>query len=141
MLRLQALVAAAEQGHGGEIRVAVESCLDLHSLLRGVTARERALSVFANLRVWDTEENNGVLLYVLLADRDVEIVADRGVARRVGQEDWESMCQEMEALFRAGQAEQALATGLGRIGRVLSELYPGSARGRNELPDRPAVLD
>ncbi|NTV94106.1 MAG: hypothetical protein HGA75_01645 [Thiobacillus sp.] len=140
LARLQAAVAQAEVGHGGEIRVAVEASLGFPALWRGTTARERALEVFSSLRVWDTEENNGVLLYVLLADRDVEIVADRGVARRLAQEEWETICQEMEALFRAGQHEQALTLGAQRVGARLAALYPDTEKTANQLPDRPAVL-
>jgi uncharacterized membrane protein len=138
--RVQAAVAEAERGHGGEIRVAVEASLDLPDLLRGMTARERALEVFSQLRVWDTEANNGVLIYVLLADRDVEIVADRGIARRVGQVEWEAICQEMEVLFRADRPEEALMTGARRVGARLAELYPDGGKTVNQLPDSPAVL-
>lgn len=138
--RLQATVSEAETGHGGEIRVAVEASLDLMPLLRGVSAHDRALDVFASLRVWDTEANNGVLLYVLLADRDVEIVADRGIARQVAHADWEAICREMEALFRAGRHEEALLLGARRIGERLAALYPGGEKTANQLPDAPALI-
>jgi len=138
--RVQAAVAAAELGHGGEIRIAVEASLDPVSLLRGVTARDRAVEVFSRLRVWDTEANNGVLLYVLLADRDVEIVADRGIARAVSQAEWEAICQAMEALFRAGRHEQALLSGARAIGELLARCYPDGEKTANQLPDRPAML-
>lgn len=141
LARIQKAVEQAEQGHSGEIRVAVEASLEPGALLRGVTARERALEVFSSLRVWDTEENNGVLLYVLLADRDVEIVADRGVARAVAQAEWETICQEMEARFRADQPEQALTSGALRIGGRLRSLFPATGNSANQLPDRPVLLD
>jgi uncharacterized membrane protein len=137
---IQEKVAEAEIGHGGEIRIAVEASLDLLPLSRGISARDRALDVFANLRVWDTEANNGVLLYVLLADRDVEIVADRDIARRVDQAEWEAICREMEALFRAGRHEEALLRGAHRIGELLSALYPGGEKTANQLPDAPVLL-
>lgn len=140
LARVQEAVAHAERGHSGEICVVVETSLDLAALLRGTTARERALEVFARQRVWDTEDNNGVLLYVLLADRDVEIVADRGVARRVDQAEWEAICQEMEALFRLRQGEAALTSGVTRVGAQLARLYPEGGKSANELPDRPIVL-
>lgn len=140
LARVEEAVRKAEQGHGGEIRVAVEASLDFLALLRGTTARARAVELFAGLGVWDTEDNNGVLIYVLLADRDVEIVADRGVARRLPQAEWEAICQEMEALFRAGQPEQALRVGTERVGARLAELYPGGRKAANELLDRPAML-
>lgn len=138
--RVQASVAAAEAGHGGEIRVAVEASLDLPTLLRRTTARQRAIEVFSRLRVWDTEENNGVLLYVLLADHDVEIVADRGIARQVAQAEWEAICQEMEVLFRADRQEEALLTGARRIGAILAAAYPAGEKRSNQLPDRPAIV-
>jgi len=138
--RIETAVAGAELGHVGEIRVAVEASLDLRPLLRGMTARERAIEVFSALRVWDTEENNGVLLYVLLADRDVEIVADRGIAKRVPQADWEAICQDMEALFRAGRHEEALSLGARRIGDKLASAYGGGAKAANQLPDRPTLV-
>jgi uncharacterized membrane protein len=138
--RVKERVVEAERAHDGEIRVAVEASLDLPTLLRGVTARERAVEVFSRLRVWDTEANNGVLLYVLLADRDVEIVADRGVARLVLPSEWEQICHEMEGLFREGKHEAALLLGTGRIGEILTRVYPEEEKQANQLPDRPAVL-
>lgn len=141
MRRMQAAVAEAEMGHSAEIRIAVEASLDLPALLHGVLARARAVEVFSRLRVWDTEENNGVLLYVLLADRDVEIVADRGVAKRLQQAEWEQICREMEVLFRAGRQEEALMAGVRRIGAKLAMLYPDGEKMANQLPDRPVMLD
>src|SRR5687767_441551 len=93
---IEKAIAKSEKRHGGEIRFAVEAALDVPALLRGQSAHGRALEVFSELRVWDTEANNGVLIYLLLADRDVEIVADRGVNRRVGPQGWEAACREME---------------------------------------------
>ncbi|MFA5082271.1 MAG: TPM domain-containing protein [Hydrogenophilaceae bacterium] len=138
--RIQSAVASAEKGHSAEIRIAVEATLELPALLRGELARERAVEVFSRLRVWDTEENNGVLLYVLLADHDVEIVADRGVAKRVAQSEWEVICREMEALFRTERQEEALLAGVRLIGERLSALYPDGGKPANQLPDRPAML-
>lgn len=138
--RIRAAVAEAESGRGGELRVAIEASLELAALLRGTSARARALEVFASLEVWDTEENNGVLLYVLLADRDVEIVVDRGIARRVAQAEWEAICQDMEALFRAGRHEEALLTGVRQIGALLAVIYPVGGEAANQLPDSPVLL-
>jgi uncharacterized membrane protein len=138
--RIESAVAGAESGHVGEIRVAVEASLDLRPLFHGMTARDRAIEVFSELRVWDTEENNGVLLYVLLADRDVEIVADRGIARRVAQAEWEAICQDMEALFRDGRHEEALSLGARRIGDRLAAAYGSGGKAANQLPDRPALV-
>jgi uncharacterized membrane protein len=110
-------------------------------VLQAVTPRERALEVFGLLRVWDTEDNAGVLVYLLLADRDVEIVADRGVHRRVGSGEWEAVCRGMEAEFRAGRFAEGAGAGIARINALLEAHFPrqaGDAAG--ELPDRPVIL-
>jgi uncharacterized membrane protein len=138
-------IRATEMQHSGQIRFAVEASLDLSPLLAGQSARERAIEVFSELRVWDTELNNGVLIYLLLADRDVEIVADRGVHARLGSEVWESICQEMEAAFHDGRFEEGVLAGIHSVGLHLARLYPQtgdqkSGSLRNELPDSPVVM-
>jgi uncharacterized membrane protein len=133
-------VAASEAGHSGEIRFAVEASLDLGPLLKGVTARERAVQVFSDLRVWDTEANNGVLIYLLVADRDVEVLADRGVHAKVGAEGWESICKAMEAEFRQGRFESGVIAGVEAVGRHLQAHFPRAGGDVNELPDAPVVL-
>lgn len=130
----------AEVGHRGEIRFAVEPSLDLGRLLSGRSARERALEVFSHLRVWDTEHNSGVLIYLLLADRRVEIVADRDIDARVSAEEWERICREMESAFRAGHFEAGVIAGIKAIGAHLVRHFPSSDERGNELPDRPVVL-
>lgn len=140
MARIEAAIAASEAGHRGEIRFAVEASLDLRPLLAGQSARERAVEVFSALRVWDTEENNGVLIYLLLADHDVEIVADRGVSRALPSDDWAAVCRAMEAHFRAGRYTDGVLAGVQEIGRRLSALYPRTGADVNELPDRPVRL-
>ncbi len=139
MDRIEAAVVASEQAHAGEIRFAVEGALDLLPLLRGVSARQRALALFGELGVWDTEANNGVLIYLLLAERDVEIVADRGLNGRVGSRHWESICREMEAKFARGEFEAGVLLGIKRMDEVLRRNFPRSraAEDVNELPDRP----
>lgn len=132
-------IAASEASHGGEIRFAVEGALPTAPLLRGQSARQRAIEVFSSLRVWDTERNNGVLLYLLLADRDVEIVADRGISAQVGQEEWEQICRQMEAAFRQDRYEQGVLAGIEAVTRHLVRCYPVRSR-EGELPDRPALL-
>lgn len=139
--RITSAIAASEAGHHGEIRFAVEASLELRPLLAGVTARERAIQVFSDLRVWDTEGNNGVLIYLLLADHDVEILADRGIHAKVGTAGWESICKGMEANFRQGRFEAGVMAGIASVGAYLDEHFP--ARGganENELPDAPAIL-
>ena len=98
------------------------------------------MEVFSQLRVWDTQHNNGVLIYLLLADRDVEIVADRGIHQHVKKEDWEKICREMEALFRQGRFEEGAITGINAVSLHLAKHYPGQSQNINELPDTPVVL-
>src|SRR4030095_8026013 len=93
-------IAEGERRHRGQVRVAIEASLPLVRVLKGLTPRARALEAFSELSVWDTEENCGVLVYLLLADRDVEIVAERGIHALVGAKTWEAICREMEAAFR-----------------------------------------
>jgi uncharacterized membrane protein len=133
-------IAHSETTHGGEIRFSVEHALDLPDLLRNLSARERAIEVFSDLRVWDTEHNNGVLIYLLLADRDVEIVADRGIHAAVGAPAWEAICRRMEEAFRSDRFEAGVIEGIQAIGEHLQRHFPSAGGGVNELPDRPAVL-
>lgn len=130
----------SEATHEGEIRFAVEGGLDLPDLLRGVTPRERAVELFSRLRVWDTEGNSGVLVYLLLADRQVEIVADRGIHARVGHQAWEAICGRMEQAFREGRFGEGVVEGIKEIGALLAEHFPARGANPNELPDRPEVL-
>lgn len=138
--RIETAIEAAETGHRGEIRFAVEGPLDFFTVLRGLTPRERALEVFAELGVWDTEENSGVLIYVQLVDHDIEIVADRGVAARIAQLEWEAVCEIMKTAFRAGRYEAGVQEGIARVSDALARHFPAATANPNELPDRPAVL-
>ncbi|MGH8678223.1 MAG: TPM domain-containing protein [Burkholderiales bacterium] len=140
LARIEQAIGASEQRHRGQIRFAVEAALHPLMVLRGGSGRERAIDVFSQLRVWDTEHNNGVLIYLLLADRDVEIVADRGVHARVGEKAWEAICRDMERALRAGDAQAALLDGINAVSHILEQHYPASAAGHNELPDRPVVI-
>ena len=137
MDRIEAAVADSERSHQGEIRFAVEGALDLAPLVRGLSARQRALNLFAELGVWDTEANSGVLIYLLLADRDVEIVADRGFQGRVSSAAWASICREMEARFAGGEFEAGVLLGVELVGAQLQEHFPAQAANANELPNRP----
>ena len=141
---IEEAIARAEGSHSGEIRFAVETALTPWHILRGVTPRARALEVFAALHVWDTEGNNGVLIYAELADRIVEIVADRGVAGRVNQSEWEAVCRLMEAHYRAGRFREGSIAGVDVVGALLSRHFPADAAqprpAHNELPDRPTLL-
>ena len=137
---IERAIRETEAKHDGQIRFAVEAALELSPLLRGQTARERAVEVFSQLRVWDTEHNNGVLIYLLLADRDVEIVADRGIHARLGQETWEAICRDMEAAFREGRFEAGVLAGIHAVGEHLARHFPARGGKPNEMPDRPVIL-
>ncbi len=140
LARIEKVIARAEAGHRGQIRFAVEHALELGALLRGTSARERALEVFSELEVWDTEHNNGVLIYLLLADHDVEIIADRGINAKPDAAAWESICREMESAFRRGRFEQGICSGIERVASLLAVHYPGTNNAINELPDRPVIV-
>jgi uncharacterized membrane protein len=131
-------ISETEKQHGGEIRFAIENSLDFWELWRDVPPRARAIDAFSHLRVWDTELNNGVLIYILWADHDVEIVADRGYRSKVGEQQWRAICQQMETLFAAGQPQQAAVEGVRAVGAIIAEHFP--VTDRNELPDRPVFL-
>jgi uncharacterized membrane protein len=109
-------------------------------LFTGQTARDRALDVFSHLRIWDTAHNNGVLIYLLLADRDVEIVADRGIDAKVGRAGWQQICAAMEADFRGGNFSGGVIKGIAAVSRELAKYYPRQGAGPNELPDAPVVM-
>ena len=138
--RIEAAISASEKNHRGEIRFAVEGALDFLSVLKGLTPRNRALDVFSLLRVWDTEENTGVLIYLQLVDRDIEIVADRGIAARIAQPEWEAICARMEEAFKAGRYQEGVLAGIAQVGELLERHFPAGAASTDELPDRPAVL-
>jgi uncharacterized membrane protein len=140
LIAIDRAIKASEATHRGEIRFVVEGALDTAPLLRGQTARERAIDVFSQLRIWDTERNNGVLIYLLLADRDVEIVADRGIDAKVGPQEWEKICRKMEAAFRQANYEGGVVGGIQEVSRHLAEHFPPIGDDRNELPDKPVVL-
>lgn len=129
-----------EKSHLGELRFVVEGALEPGDVLAGTSARERAIDLFSLLRVWDTEHNSGVLVYLLLADRRVEIVADRGIHAHAGSENWDSICRRMEADFAAGRFETGALDGIRAIGELLTRHFPASGDNPNELSDRPVVL-
>lgn len=140
--RIERAVIECESRHPGQIRVVVEAALHPLAVWRGVTPRDRAVDLFGRLRVWDTEHNNGVLVYLLLADRDVEIVADRGVAGgRIQPGEWDTVCRLMEDHCRAGRFEQAGVAGVEAVAGVLLRYPPVAPRGGdNELPDAPVLI-
>jgi uncharacterized membrane protein len=139
--RLAQRVAASEQRHSGQIRIYVEAGLPMSYLWRAATARERAMAMFGKLRVWDTEHNNGVLVYLLLAERAIEIVADRGLDRVVATEEWKAIVARMSDAFREERFEDGLTQALEEVSALLVQHFPvadGQAH-RNELPDEPVL--
>lgn len=140
--RLERRVAASERRHGGEVRICVEAGLPMSYLWRDAAARERAVMMFGKLGVWDTAQNNGVLVYLLLAEHAIEIVADRGISVHVSSADWAAMTQRMAAAFREGRFEDGLTQALEEVSALLVAHFPlaDDAENRNELPDAPVVV-
>ena len=137
--RIEQAIGESEHQHRGEIRFVAESTLP-QTALRGVhTVRARAIDVFSEFRVWDTEENTGVLLYLQLIERRIEIVADRGINKRVAQGEWDAICKRMESACAAGRIEAGVLDGLKEITALLQREFPAGAVNPNELPDAPVV--
>lgn len=138
--RIERAIADSEHSHLGELRLVIEAVLPWRDVLRGTSARERAIEVFSQERVWDTEHNSGVLLYLLLADRDIEIVADRGIHARVGRERWDAVCAAMERHFHAGALEAGLVQGIRAIDALLTEHFPAAGHdNHDELANSPVL--
>ena len=135
-----AAVTACEKSHLGELRFVVEGPLPVSALWHGLSPRARAIALFSTLRVWDTEENCGILIYVQLVDRKVEILADRGIAAKVAQAEWDAICRRMEAAFRMGDYRAGALAAIARAGQLLAEHFPVDGENPNELPDRPLLL-
>ncbi len=140
LLAIERAIGDSEAGHRSELRFVVEGALDGVPLLRGQTARERAIELFARLHVWDTEHNTGVLIYLLFADRRVEIVADRGIHACAGAAAWEGICGAMEKRFRAGEFEMGAVEGIEAVGRLVCCHLPPRAGERNELSNTPTLM-
>lgn len=142
LARIEARIGEIERRHPGELRFVVEHALEPSDLFSGLTPRERALEVFGLLRVWDTEHNNGVLVYVLHAERAVEIVADRALARAVPQAEWDALCRQVETHFRAHRFEEGAMAAVEGAARLLEQFVPPASPTafRNELPDQPLLL-
>ncbi len=137
---IEMAVKQSERQHGGELCFAIENALAPGWVWRGMSARQRATEVFSILRVWDTEENSGVLIYVLLADREVHIVADRGIAKRVPQAEWTSVAQAMQGAFRLGDFRQGALEGIERITIMLATHFSPGADNPNELSNKPVIV-
>ncbi len=137
---IEQAIKAGETTHSGQVRFVVEGALDGAPLFRDQSARERALDVFSQLRIWDTAHNNGILIYLLLADRQVEIVADRGIDAKVGTAGWEKICTDMEADFRLRKFGSGSVRGIEAVSQQLARFFPAHGQGINELPDAPVVI-
>ena len=140
LIAIEKAIKASEGAHAGEIRFVVEGALDGTPLFKGQSARERAIDVYSQLRIWDTEHNNGVLIYLLLADRQVEIVADRGIHAKVGSWGCEEICRRMEIAFKQGNYEGGVVSGIQAVTQHLIKHFPATGAGLNELPNKPVVL-
>jgi uncharacterized membrane protein len=137
---IEQAIGECEARHGGEIRFVVETAFDLPELWRNLTTRQRALQLFGQFGVWDTAHNNGVLVYVLMADHAVEIVADRGIAQHVPEKEWQAVCHQMERHYRAGHFKDGSIVGILGVGALLGKHFPGKAASDNELPNQPVLL-
>lgn len=140
MERIEQGVVAGETRHAAELRLAIEASLPLGRVLAGETARQRALEVFGNLRVWDTENNNGVLLYLLYADHAVEIVADRAASRAIPDEEWGAVAEELARACRAGDFVEGMLAAVARLDALLAQAFPPGQDNPDELPNRPVML-
>mgnify|MGYP001305519247 CR=1 FL=1 len=130
-------IGQSERLHRGELRFVIEGPLPWAVLWRDQPLRARAAQVFAETGVWDTEDNSGILIYVQLIDRRVEILADRGVARVVPQYEWEAICRKMEQAFHEGDYRGGALSAIARAGTLLVRHFPAAADNANELSDRP----
>ena len=140
LANIEQAIKAGEATHAGQVRFAVEGALDGAPLFHDQSARQRAIDIFSQLRIWDTAHNNGVLIYLLLADRKVEIVADRGIDAKVGSAGWKEISRAMEAEFGAVQFERGVILGIEAVSQQLAKYFPRHGAGRNELPDAPVVI-
>lgn len=138
---IEAAIKASELKHSGELRFVVETALDPLSVLEGETPRKRAIELFSSLRVWDTEHNCGLMIYVLIADHAVEIVADRGIHAKVGEVEWTRICHEMEISFRNQRYREGVLEGIRAVSGHLITHFPARHSDKNELSDRPVVLN
>lgn len=137
---IQAAIAEGEEQHRAEVRLIVEPALPVPAVLSGHASRQRARELFSLYRIWDTEENCGVLIYINLADRKVEIIADRGVGRAVAASDWQAVCHTMTRGFAQGEFHDSAIAGLTQLNRILATHFPANGSRSNQLSDRPIVL-
>ena len=138
---IEETIRKSEMLHRGEIRFAVESSLSPLLVFRKISGRDRAIDFFTSLRIWDTEDNTGVLIYLLLADRDIEIIADRGIHKKVEQATWDEICHGMEKMFREGKFEEGVIKGINDITYYLAKYFPHNGYDNpNELPNHSVIV-
>ena len=133
-------ITAGEQRHRGELRLVVENALPFDAAWTGVANRQRALALFAEYGVWDTEDNCGVLLYVNLAERKVDIVADRNIGRKIDAATWQAVCQTMTQAYARGDFHDGTLAAVDQVNALLREHFPANGARSNELPDQPLML-
>jgi uncharacterized membrane protein len=138
--RIEHAIGVSERSHGGELRLALEANMSPLEVLRGRSPRDRALELFSLLSVWDTEHNSGVLIYLQMVDRRIEIVADRGISRVVAQSEWDAICRRMESAFRNGMFEAGTLEAIGEVTQLLDRHFPPGEHNPDELPDRPVII-
>jgi uncharacterized membrane protein len=137
---IQQAIAHGEKKHRAEVRLMIEASLPLHEVWAGLTPRQRARELFSEYCIWDTEENCGILIYINLADHDVEIITDRAVGRVLDHETWESICQLMTSGYRQGNFESSTVAAIERLNDLLQEVFPDRGASTNQLPNRPLML-
>jgi hypothetical protein len=133
-------IAESEIGHSGQIRVVIETTLSPYAIWHQQSSRERAIEVFSLQKIWDTENNNGVLIYLLMADHAFEIIADRGVHQKVGDEFWKKVSEMMEIHLKNSDFQTGVLTGIYEIDQILRQFYPASVITPNELSDKPILI-
>ncbi|TAK61499.1 TPM domain-containing protein [Methylobacter sp.] len=140
LIDIEEAIKHSEHQHCGELRFAVENALALGKVWNGISARQRAVEMFSDLQVWDTEENSGVLIYLLLADREVHIVADRGIAKRVEQAEWDAVAEAMQKEYQQGDFLRGSLQGIERITMLLATHFPPGENNLNELSNKPVIV-
>lgn len=138
--RIETVIAEGETRHSAEVRIAIEASLDVYQVWAGISTRQRAIGVFADLGVWDTEGNNGVLIYLLLADHAVEVIADRAAARAVSESEWQQVCEKVRDGFHRNEPLAGLLSAIELANTLLAREFPPGARNPDELPNRPSIV-
>lgn len=137
---IERAIKQSESSHRGELRFAIENSLAPSLVWRGLTAKQRATEVFSNLKVWDTEDNSGVLIYILLADNEVHIIADRGINQQISQQQWQKVAEDMQLAFSAGDFRTGSMSGISHLSQFLQTYFPANTDNPNQLSDRPIII-